>query len=126
MSAKTKEVATLQKQIEEEMKRVGELSMTIADQTNDLEETQDALGADQKFLLELKKGCATKTGEWEVICKTRAEELVALAETIKVLNDDDALELFKKTLPGSASLLQVQVNEKAMKTRALEILRAVP
>merc|ERR1719169_68405 len=107
MSAKTKEVATLQKQIEEEMKRVGELSMTIADTTNDLEETKDALGADQKFLAELEKGCATKTAEWEVICKTRAEELLAIAETIKVLNDDDALELFKKTLPGaSASLLQ--------------------
>jgi len=127
IAAKTKEVNTLQKQIETEMKRTGELSMAIADQTNDLEETQDALGADQKFLLELKKGCATKTGEWEAICKTRAEELVALAETIKVLNDDDALELFKKTLPGaSASLMQVQVSDKAMTTRALQILKAVP
>merc|ERR1719171_2080796 len=33
-------------------------------------------------------------------------ELVAIADTIKILNDDDALELFKKT--ASASLLQVQ------------------
>jgi len=127
MAAKTKEVATLQKQIEAEMKRVGELSMSIADQTNDLEETQDALGADQKFMMELKKGCATKTGEWEVICKTRAEELVALAETIKVLNDDDALELFKKTLPGaSASLVQIQNSAKAMSNRALQILKTAP
>ena len=31
--------------------------------------------------------------------KTRADELVALAMTIKDLNDDDALELFKTTLP---------------------------
>lgn len=30
------------------------------------------------------------------IKKTRAEELLALAETIKILNDDDALDLFKK------------------------------
>merc|ERR1719183_1033730 len=106
MSAKTKEVETLQKQIESELKLIGELEMSTADQTNDLEETQDSLAADEKFLAELKKGCATKTAEWEAICKTRAEELVALAETIKVLNDDDALELFKKTLPGSASLVQ--------------------
>merc|ERR1739848_291051 len=75
----------------------------------------------------LKKGCATKTAEWAEICKVRQEELVALAETIKVLNDDDALELFKKTLPGaSASLLQVQVNAKSMKARALDILRGIP
>merc|ERR1719181_1561933 len=32
----------------------------------------------------------------------QGEELLALADTIKILNDDDALELFKKTLPGSA------------------------
>merc|ERR1719174_97248 len=31
-----------------------------------------------------------------------------LADTIKILNDDDALELFKKTLPSAASLLQVR------------------
>merc|ERR1719352_469156 len=121
MSAKTKEVETLQKQIEAELKLIGELEMATADAKNDLEETEDALAADKKFLAELEKGCATKTAEWEQICKTRAEELVALAETIKVLNDDDALELFKKTLPGSASLLQVQMNAKNMKARALEI-----
>jgi chromosome segregation ATPase len=127
MSAKTKEVETLQKQIEGELKLIGELEMATADMTNDLEETEDSLAADKKFLKELEKGCATKTGEWEVICKTRAEELLAIAETIKVLNDDDALELFKKTLPGaSASLLQVQVSAKSMRARALEILRSVP
>jgi len=40
------------------------------------------------------------------------------------LNDDDTLELFKKTLPGSASsLLQVQVQRRAMTSRAAAILR---
>merc|ERR1712217_838266 len=64
------------------------------------------------------------TAEWEVIKKTRAEELLALAETIKVLNDDDALELFKKTLPSaSASFVQVQVSKSQMRTRALEAVR---
>merc|ERR1711957_571231 len=58
--------------------------------------------------------CATKTSEWEERSKTRAEELVALADTIKVLNDDDALELFKKTLPSaSASLLQVATGQRS-------------
>merc|ERR1711957_590567 len=70
-------------------------------------------------------GCETKTAEWEAIKKTRAEELLALAETVKVLNDDDALEIFKKTLPGaSASFLQVQVSSHAMKARALSVIRA--
>merc|ERR1719453_81544 len=56
----------------------------------------------------------------------RSEELLALADTIKILNDDDALEMFKKTLPGaSASLMQVGVSVQAMKDRALALLQGV-
>jgi len=125
MSAKRKEVATLTKQIESELKRIGELDVLLANSENDIEETQESLAADKKFLEELKKGCDKKAGEWEVMKKTRAQELLALAETIKVLNDDDALELFKKTLPSaSASFLQVQVSAKEMRSRALAALRA--
>jgi hypothetical protein len=39
----------------------------------------------------MEKNCATKTAEWEVVVKTRADELAALADTIKLLNDDEAL-----------------------------------
>merc|ERR1712039_443683 len=78
---------------------------------------------DEKFLAELDSGCDKKTAEWEVIKKTRAEELLALAETIKVLNDDDALELFKKTLPSSASFVQVQQGVSSMRARALLALK---
>merc|ERR1719512_674815 len=86
----------------------------MATKKNDVGNTQAALAADQKFLAELEKGCATKAAEWEERSKTRGEELVALAETIKVLNDDDALELFKKSLPSaSASFLQVQQGTSA-------------
>merc|ERR1719221_1023333 len=65
MSAKTKEVNTLTAQIEEEMTRLGELNVLLADDSNDLEETKDTLAEDQKYLAELEKGCATKTAEWE-------------------------------------------------------------
>jgi len=47
--------------------------------------------------------------------KTRGEELVAIQETIKILNDDDALELFKKTLPGAGASNLLQVNSNAAK-----------
>merc|ERR1719171_1141127 len=57
--------------------------------------------------------------------KLRAEELLALADTIKILNDDDALELFKKTLPSaSASLLQVQVSTAEQRRQALAAIHA--
>merc|ERR1712190_164346 len=101
MAAKKKEVATLTAQIEKEMQRLGELDVLLATGENQIEDAKEAVAADTKFLEELNTGCDTKTAEWEAIKKTRAEELVALAETIKVLNDDDALELFKKTLPSA-------------------------
>merc|ERR1719401_2157523 len=55
---------------------------------------------------------------------TRADELLALAETIKILNDDDALELFKKTLPGaSASLVQLEASSSAIRSRAFALIQ---
>merc|ERR1719261_955598 len=109
MAAKTKEINALTKAIEEKMTRSGELAVAIVEMKNDLGDTAEALIEDKKFLADLEKNCETKKGEWETIVKTRNEELLALADTIKVLNDDDALELFKKTLPGSASFVQVKV-----------------
>merc|ERR1719188_876756 len=92
---------------------------------NDAEDTQEAKAADEQFQEELEKGCSTKTAEWEEIKKTRAEELLALAETIKVLNDDDALELFKKTLPsGASAFVQMQVSAREMKARALAAIKS--
>merc|ERR1712060_702665 len=104
--------------------RSGELGVSLASVENDIEDTQEAVAEDTKFLAALDKDCATKTAEWEVIQKTRAEELVALAETIKVLNDDDALEVFKKTLPSaSASFMQVTVGAAALKRKALALIQ---
>merc|ERR1712127_231382 len=103
MAAKDKEVEALNAQIEAKLTRKGELGVELAGGLNELEDTQTSLAEDEKFLAELETGCATKEKEWAEVCKTRQEELVALTETIKILNDDDALELFKKTLPSAAS-----------------------
>jgi septal ring factor EnvC (AmiA/AmiB activator) len=90
---------------------------------NDLEDTKESLVEDEKFLADLKKNCKTKQAEWDEIKANRAEELVALADTIKVLNDDDALELFKKTLPSaSASFMEVEQSSKSTRMRALAII----
>jgi len=120
MQAKTKEVAALTSTIEAKTKQIGEVGVAIVMMKEDLADTQETLGDDKAFLAELEKSCATKTAEWEERSKTRAEELVALADTIKVLNDDDALELFKKTLPSaSASFLQVGSGQRGSAAASL-------
>merc|ERR1719472_428048 len=102
-SAKEKEIQQATESIETKLERKGALAVKIVNLKNDLADSQDALAEDQKFAAALKKG--------------RAEESVAVSETIKILNDDDALDLFKKTLP-SPSLLQM-TSESQLRDEAL-------
>merc|ERR1719409_146410 len=121
MAAKDAEIAAATKAIEEKLARLGEVSVEIVTLKNDLEDTQEALAEDQQFLKDLAKNCELKKKEWAARQKMRAEELLALADTIKMLNDDDALELFKKTLP-TPSLMQVTATSMQVKQRALAAL----
>jgi peptidoglycan hydrolase CwlO-like protein len=122
MAAKTKEINSLTKSIESKMTRIGELGVSLVTQKEDLDDTTKSLVEDEAFLQDLEKNCKTKEDEWAVRVKVRAEEMLAIADTIKLLNDDDALELFKKTLPTPA-LLQLEANGRSVKTRALGALK---
>merc|ERR1719324_679059 len=106
------------------MVRLGDLQVEIVEMKEDLDDTSKALLEDKKFLADLKKNCATKSDEHQANMKLRSEELLALADTIKVLNDDDALELFKKTLPGASSFLQLKVTQGEQQRQALAAVRA--
>merc|ERR1719225_1780521 len=122
MAAKKKEVDANTAALESKLERVGQTGLDIVEMKEDLDDTKKALAEDKKFLAELEKGCATKQGEWDERCKVRADELLALADTIKILNDDDALDLFKKTLP-SASFLQMQTSSLELRRRALAAIQ---
>merc|ERR1740129_679425 len=123
VKAKKKEIEALTSTVEGKTKQIGELGGSIVRMQDDLAETQATLTEDKAFLADLSKSCASKTSEWEARSKTRAEELVALADTINVLNDDDALELFKQTIPSGASLLQV-TSAAARQHEALSAIRS--
>merc|ERR1719172_13359 len=65
VSAKEKEIAAATEAIESKTQRAGEVAVEIVSLKNDLEDTKDELGADEVFLMELKKSCATKAKEYE-------------------------------------------------------------
>jgi len=124
VAAKNKEINALTKSIETKTARVGEIAVKTAEMENDLEDTKEDLAETKKFLGDLDANCENKKKEWAEYQKMMAQELLALADTIKVLNDDDALELFKKTLPsGASSFLQIQVTDKSQRNKALDVLR---
>jgi len=124
-AAKNKEIAAATRAIEKKTQRSGELAVKIVEGKNDLEDTKEALSEDEQFKVNLKKDCAHKEQEQNERVKTRAEEIQALSETIKILNDDDALDLFNKTLPKprAVALLQQRVTKEHLQARARDILK---
>merc|ERR1719329_687848 len=102
IEANNKQIESLTAAIEKKSVRVGEVAVEVVSLKNDLKEA-----------------------EWAETCKLRSQEVIPLADTIKILNSDDALELFKKTLPGSASsFMQMQSRTESTRARALSMLKA--
>jgi len=125
MAAKKKEVEALTGMIEDKLVRVGDLGVEIQQMKNDAGDTAEGLVDDKKFLEDLDKNCEVKQKLFDENVKYRSQELVALADTIKMLNDDDALELFKKTLPGASSFIELKVSSASMKAQALAMIQEV-
>jgi len=122
--SKTKEIAAAGKAIEKKTARVGQVAVEAVQAKADLENTGEAVDEDTKFKENLASQCASKQKEWDERQKLRAQELEALSETIEMLNGDDALELFKKTLPsgGAAMLLQTSAKTQSHMHRARALL----
>jgi len=122
--SKTKEITAAGQAIEKKTARVGQVAVEAVQAKADLENTEDAVEEDTKFKANLASQCATKQKEWDERQKLRAQELEALSDTIEMLNGDDALELFKKTLPsgGAAVLLQTGVSTQSQMHRAKSLL----
>jgi len=126
VAAKKKEIVALTSSVESKTSKIGELGVSIVSLKNDMSDTEAALYEDKKMLAELDSGCSTKDKEFEERVKTRNEELATIAETIKILNDDDALDLFKKTLPApSASLVQMSETSVQVRDHATEAIEQV-
>merc|ERR1719171_1841892 len=98
VAAKKSEIAAASQAIEVKTKRSGALAVSIVTTGGDIKDTTSELNDTQAFLANLASECASKKSEWDERSKMRAEEVSAISEAIKVLNDDDALDLFKKTL----------------------------
>merc|ERR1719301_509550 len=124
VAAKTKEINALTKEVESKTARIGELGVELVTMKEDLDDTTKSLIEDEAFLKDLETNCKTKEAEWATRQKIRAEATLAIADTIKLLNDDDALELFKKTLP-TPSLLQLKTSSRATKQRATAALEQI-
>merc|ERR1719214_565267 len=101
-ASKEKEVEFADESIESKKERVGVLAVEIVQNKDAVEDSLAEAAAAKKFAATLEEQCATKKKEYAEICKMRADEMAAIGEAIGILTDDDALDVFKKSLPAAA------------------------
>merc|ERR1719197_484200 len=113
-AAKTEEISVNKESVITKDKRIGAIALALSEDTHALEDAQEELANAQKFLANMKEQCATMEKDRAMREKMRADEIAAISEAIKILNDDDALEVFKKSLPSAALVQQPQKTYDAL------------
>jgi hypothetical protein len=127
-SSKEKEIETATEAVETKTQRSGEVAVAAVQTKDSLEDTKDELADVEKLLVQLSTECATKEKEFAERSSVRAEEVKAISEAIGILNDDDALDVFKKARPSFAQeqvgFLQKSNSPAAKVNKAQAILAA--
>jgi chromosome segregation ATPase len=129
-ASKEKEIEVATESIETKMGRSGELAVSVVQSKDGLEDSTEDSADALKTLEAVKTQCAAKEKEYTAAQKDRADEMSALSQAIGVLNDDDALDVFKKAVPAFTQIewtgfLQRSVTKASAPQKAQAILEGV-
>jgi len=100
-ASKQKEIEFADESIESKKERSGTLAVEIVQAKDGIEDSASEAAAAEKFAATLIQQCAAKKKAFAVASKARADEIAAIGEAIAILNDDDALDVFKKAIPSA-------------------------
>lgn len=90
-------VKTSGSSIESKQELSGNVAVKVVEGKNLVSTTEKQMGDDMKTAAELKEACGNRGGEFEERQKDAAAEVQAIGQAIEILNNDDAMDLFKKT-----------------------------
>merc|ERR1719443_302436 len=120
VAAKTEEIETMKVKVDTMQNEFYANQKAHGDAKEDLELTRTQRTEDVEFLRNLRLTCQDLDKQWELRSKARAEEMMAVTETIAIVTDDDAREVMEK----ARSFLQEQVGAgAALRARAAAALR---
>jgi len=130
-TAKRDEIDAGGQQVVEIDAQLAALGEKAAQETKELQDVNDQLALDTEFLGNLRKKCTMTDEEFQSRTKSRMEEILAVEDTIKILNADEAFDLFDKTTtnPEAPALLQVLSDDaaatsgEARRSAAADVLR---
>merc|ERR1719160_2252258 len=97
-STKNEEIAAAQDKVTTKSSEQADAEEISANSKTDLAETQETLAADSEFLANLREMCSNLDKEFAERSKTRNMEIAAVSEAIGILTDDEAHDLFGKSL----------------------------
>jgi len=97
-STKNEEIAAAQDKVTTKSGEQADAEEISANSKTDLAETQETLAADSEFLANLREMCSNLDKEFAERSKTRNMEIAAVSEAIGILTDDEAHDLFGKSL----------------------------
>jgi len=122
-AAKLEEIAAAKAQIAQQESEKAATDQEHAQSEENLEDTNAALAADRQFLADIKEKCATMDADWEHRTKTRSDEVAAVSEAIKILNEDEAHDGYAKTVNKAApDFLQLSSHRSSMRASVHRIL----
>merc|ERR1719265_3082173 len=129
-ASKEKEIEFADESIESKKERSGTLAVEIVQDKDGAEDATAEAEKAEKFAATLTTQCAAKKKEWAERSKMRSEEIAAISEAIGILNDDDALDVFKKTAASAlvqapVGLLQRSTHKASRAQRAQSMLAHV-
>lgn len=129
-----REAKALSDAIKTKSERVAEVKARIVDIDDDAESTSESLQRDKVFVEQMQTTCATLESTYSEHKRMRGEELVTLADTIRMLGNDDTKDLFAERQGDAAddesvpSFLQMRTRargtSKSRRQEAIRLLKA--
>jgi chromosome segregation ATPase len=125
-AAKKAENKAAKKAIGDQKQELADAQVSLEHAKEDLEDTRDSMAADIKFLSDLNLRCQNVDKEFEERVAGRNEELSAVADTIKILTDDDAREVMSRSMSFlEMASRSVRVSQRAARGQAQSVLLQV-
>merc|ERR1719359_610779 len=123
METKREDLALLEKTLTKTTLAQGNDKKQLAEDSQEREETQAQLKADEAFFEETKDSCKAKADQWAGRARSRTEELAAIDKALGVLTSEEA----KATFKASHETMFLQVAHKTAKPareKAFNILKS--
>jgi hypothetical protein len=96
-NAKTAEIENNEQMAERKEDELADAKNALAEAKEDLDQTNAALTADQKFMINLQSTCKDADANFEKRKKERLDEIKVVSETIEILTADEAKDTFSST-----------------------------